>query len=179
MDGSYRARARARNGRNAGRGKAVARRGGPGAGRRAMVHATILVVVAGSLFAPGLGVEWWPFSRYTMYARRQPRTTATIWLLGERQDGARTWLPDPDRVLAPMDRQRLEGVLSRLPPGSEARRQVARWIRARYRVWEAGQSGILPLREVWIYRARWTLVPGAANIAHPDMLQLLGASTRP
>ena len=147
--------------------------------RLALVHAGLLVLVAGSGFDILTGREHWPFSPYSMFSNVEDDTTALRMYLYGVPGGT-----DVDEVplieedyLRPFTTIRLHSAFRKLQyrPQSDSLLEVAvHDVARRYeRRRAAGQHDGPPLERVRLYAAHWRLEPLARNAARPDRRALV------
>jgi hypothetical protein len=131
--------------------------------RRIIVNVFVVVLIAGSAVSIVTGREYWPFSRYWMFAHLQgPRMTAFEVVGMTAEEPSREVPLDIRRATSsPISKARFtRGLTSFIEKeGLEAGRDLLADMLARY---ERNRTRKQPqLRSLHLYRTTWEVVPGS------------------
>ena len=143
--------------------------------RRALVGTFLAVILLGHLASLVLRDEYWPFSRYPMYAGTMGETYTWRRLYGVTDDGEIRLRVS--RYFAPFDEPRLSKAILLLQKEdvetSDFRAGVRACLRRYETLRERGRHDGPRLRGLRLYELEWTLDPWAENADDPDRRNLI------
>lgn len=149
-------------------------------GRRWVVYGLFAFVLGGNLASFTINEQVWPYSPYPMFADVDPRTFATLVLVGEPVDGGEIWFEGQGYLsdaISPMVVNNGFGA-RRARPGMDG---LDDRLRDTYEFYERrrrqGLSSGPPLRQLHLYRFSWALRPDLANLRTPQRT-LIGSYPR-
>ena len=159
-----------------------------------LLHAAIVLLVAGSLYDIIVDRETWPFSQYPMYSEQHGSGLTQLRLYGVTQEEPHQEiaLNDPSYIqpvsqyLAPFDRSRIRFALTWIlirKEGDSRREGLYEALLDCLKRYEAlrlaGRHDGPPLQGIRLYQLQWRLDPWARNVDSPDSRTLIAEVDQP
>lgn len=153
-----------------------------------LVHAVIVSLIVGSLYAVIKDKEYWPFSHYPVFSRvEQDYSVSSKQLYGVTQEEPHREIPlrSPDYV-QPFDQGRLMQSLTRMNSRGklEKRQQLLNvalldCLRRYEKLRLAGLHEGPPLQGMRLYEEQWQIDARAENVDEPNQRELVAEVEQP